>query len=333
MKRPTLSIIIPIFNSSSSISTIVNSILKQDFHDFELLLINDGSTDNSLEILHRLAHTDRRISIHSKENGGPSSARNFGLECAKGKYIQFYDSDDDILPEALNTTIKAAESSGADIVVSGWQINTATSSKPINPKECIVKNDLTNFVLESIGNDGTLYNLWNKLFCADIIRKNNLRFRDDVWFGEDLMFAFEYFKHANSLKIVSKITYIYNTGSDSSVFRTSSIIPTYRYANDKSLGEFVGENKTEKTQDLYQWIRWRWLLSYWMLVGQSNKSLKEKIILINQGITKGLVVAKNSHNIGRNKYILEKIVNYLIKHPFLALIFTRILSLIKRIML
>lgn len=332
MTKPTLSIIIPVYNAAEYISNIIQRILDQDFNDFELLLIDDGSNDNSLNIINEFSIRHKNITVYSKKNGGPSSARNFGLERAKGKYIQFYDSDDDILPGALSTIIKVIRSSDVDMVISGWQINTASSVKPISPDGCIVRTDLTNFILQSIGNDGTLYNLWNKLFRADIIHENNLRFREDVWFGEDLMFAFEYFKHIRSLKIIPNITYNYYTDNNSSVFRASSIIPKYRHINDIALGEFVGKSYSEKTKDLYHWVRWRWLLSYWMLVSKSNNPLRLKIALIKQGVNKGLIVAKSSRYIGKNKHTLEKTINYLIRHPLLALIFASILSWIKRIM-
>ena len=119
MKQPLLSIVIPVYNAKKSIKSIVTCILREEFKDFELLLINDGSTDNTLAILEEIAEKDTRIKVYDKSNGGPSSARNLGLKEATGQYIQFYDSDDTIPNQALSITTKAIQNTDSDLLISG----------------------------------------------------------------------------------------------------------------------------------------------------------------------------------------------------------------------
>lgn len=333
MKAPTLSIIIPVYNAAEYLDGIVTAILHEEFRDFELILVDDGSTDDSLALMKRYATKDRRVRIYSKENGGPSSARNLGLARARGQYIQFYDSDDTILPGALHTIIRAIDSTGADLLVSGWQIRRLTpqSVTPISPQPATVDEDIVDFTLTSIGQDGTLYNLWNKLFRADLIRRHKLRFRDDVWFGEDLLFAFSYLAHCRRLCIIPDITYSYLVNRGTNVFRRSSIVPEYRQINNAALDAFIGKRPVRKTQELAHWVKWRWLLSYWMLVSRSGLPLEEKLSLIRQGASDGLVVAQNTHYIGAKKYLLENILRRLTKHPFAALTFGGVLSNFKQL--
>ena len=98
---PIISIIIPIYNAEKYLSTCIESILSQGFEDFELLLINDGSKDNSLSICNDYAQRDSRIKVFDKPNGGVSSARNLGLDNATGEYVMFVDADDRLAPNAL----------------------------------------------------------------------------------------------------------------------------------------------------------------------------------------------------------------------------------------
>ena len=123
MSQPLLSIIIPAWNTGDSVRQIVNSVISQSFTDFEMIIIDDGSTDDTPRILQAIEKTDERIRVFTKENGGPSSARNLGLDKATGKYIQFYDADDNIASDALANTISSIESLKCDLLISGWQID------------------------------------------------------------------------------------------------------------------------------------------------------------------------------------------------------------------
>ena len=133
MSKPELSIIIPAYNCAASVTQIVNSILRQDFKDFELIIVNDCSTDNTLDILKKLAKTDRRIKVvNQNKNGGASAARNTGIAKAHGKYIMFFDADDDIVADTLATFIKAIKKPEIELAVSGFTSVTIKNKKVLN---------------------------------------------------------------------------------------------------------------------------------------------------------------------------------------------------------
>lgn len=292
---------------------MVESILSQSFRNFELLLIDDGSTDNTLRNLRDIATTDDRVKVHTKNNGGPSSARNLGLAKATGTYIQFFDSDDIIADHTLTVVANAITQTNSDVLVSGWQIDLQTARglvknyKRIQPREETVTKNLPEYILRSLGSDGTLYNLWNKLFRADIIHEHNLRFREDLRFGEDLLFALDYFKYMRRLSIIPDITYHYQAHSETSVFSSSSIVPEYRAANDAAIVQFADHKLSATEQSLLQWLRWRWLASYWSLVVGSDKEFSVKRSLIQQFQPEKLGAARLSI-IGGKKYVIQCLI-------------------------
>ena len=336
MKSPLVSIIVPAWNIGENIQNIVNSIINQPFGDFELIIIDDGSSDNTLSILKGLEKIDSRIKVFTKINGGPSSARNIGLEYANGKYIQFYDSDDNIPKNAMKITTSAIKKTSSDMLVSGWQIDLQSPKglienyKQIKPKEETINKDTTKYTLRSLGSIGTLYNLWNKLFRADIIRKYNLRFREDLYFGEDLLFSLDYIKHINSLSVIPDITYNYLTNSKTSVFSLSSINPNYRKINDEAIIAFAGPNPTDVEYDLSQWLRWRWLMSYWSQVAVSKISYREKLQLIREFKPTNLSVIKTPKNIGWKKYIIQLIASMARLSAFTSLLPGQLFQVLKK---
>ena len=115
---PLVSIVIPVYNSEKYLEECLDSVLGQTYHNLEIICVNDGSSDSSGTILERYALADKRIQIITKENGGPASARNDGLSKAKGKYIQFLDSDDFFDKELIRITVDKAIRTDSQIVIS-----------------------------------------------------------------------------------------------------------------------------------------------------------------------------------------------------------------------
>lgn len=330
MKPPTLSIIIPVYNASGTISTIVSSILNQTFQDFELILVDDGSTDSTLNVLRGLKKRDQRIVLRSKKNGGPSSARNDGLSKAHGKYVLFFDADDDIDQRMLELMVRTIGIEKSDLVVSGWQIDLTVNKKPvkayktISPKKTQITGDqseLKKHVLRSIGNEGLLYNLWNKMFKMDIINEHDLRFREDIRFGEDLIFSFHYLNHVARISITPEPLYHYQVGSMTSVFSTSALNPEYRHINNEELDLFAGTTRDRETDDLTQWIKWRWLLSYYRIVAGSNLPRDEKIRLIRANSHDRPKMARDALYIRPKKLALERLGYVVSRSPQAALAF------------
>ena len=180
MKDELLSIIVPIFNSEDSIEKCVKSIEAQEYANYELILINDGSIDNTLEICKRLARKNKKIKIINKENTGVSDTRNIGIELAKGKYIQFVDSDDEICPTLSRKLIRLIEKNNADIGICGYTIIKKT--KKIDK---INENMNCNYDLYFLYEKYLLHPIWNKIYVREKINK---KFDREISLGEDLLF-------------------------------------------------------------------------------------------------------------------------------------------------
>lgn len=198
---PLISIIVPVYNSEKTLNRCVDSILSQKFYDWELLLINDGSTDQSGELCNEYAAKDQRIKVFHKENGGASSARNEGLERATGRWITFVDSDDFIDTTFLDSFIKSHD---CDLYIAGIQfVNNTTILLP--PEECIKIEDVTE--LDNLLNKLYFTVPWGKVYRNDIIQQNKIRFNINLKIGEDTDFVLRYLLYTNTIKLISKSLY------------------------------------------------------------------------------------------------------------------------------
>lgn len=330
MSAPLLTIIIPAYNAAASVGRIVSSIVAQEFRDFELIVVDDGSTDNTINVLRGLKKNDPRIIIRSQKNGGPSSARNTGLEKARGQYVMFFDADDDIDPQMLKKMVSEAQTHKSDLVVCGWRIDLQTQNdliknyKQVSPPSQHIEGSqavIKPYVLRSIGRSGQLYNLWNKLFRRDIIQKAGLRFREDLRFGEDLVFTFHYLRHASRLQLIPTPLYHYVSGSSSSLFGASALAPEYRRANDQELRAYAGEPRSAELDDLLGWVRWRWLLSYYLIVARSSHAGSKKLQLIRAAVDDNLSLANQPRHIGIKYYLIEVVLS-VIRHSSHVTLFT-----------
>ncbi|WP_163144067.1 glycosyltransferase family 2 protein [Bacillus sp. 22-7] len=202
-----ISIIMPVYNSEEYLSDAIKSILNQSYENFELILINDGSKDNSGSICDEFAQKDARVVVIHKDNGGISDARNAGLRVAKGEYIAFSDNDDIFSGNLLEDNFKIAKQYDADIVkygVSYYEISNKSKRKiPIRdlPFQVIDKNGISKDYLTLKRNNIFVY-VWDSLIRKDIILDNNLFFDRAFKFGgEDIDFNLSIFKYIKKLVI------------------------------------------------------------------------------------------------------------------------------------
>ena len=179
---PKISIIVPVYNVEEYLSNCVESLLNQTFKDFELILVNDGSTDNSLEICKKYKNIDNRIRIVDKNNGGLSSARNAGLDVAKGDYIGFIDSDDYVHPKMYEILYKKIVENNAEISLCNFKKVHNYDKELLKTNENLEQKILTEFMskieaLEKMDEENgvVLIVAWNKLYKRDLFR--NLRYR------------------------------------------------------------------------------------------------------------------------------------------------------------
>ena len=216
-----VSIIVPVYNVESVLHYCVDSILNQSYKDFELILIDDGSTDKSGEICDRYASDNSNIVVKHIENQGVSKARNTGIGIAKGEYICFIDSDDYVAENYLEELFRTKEKySDYDSVWCGFQTVSDYKCSDLNAYIYSQEEDYSGLNRTDIM---TLHEKWlsqmpwNKLFKIDTIKDNNIRFREDLSLGEDLIFNLDYLEHTNGKIIVvnKALNYYLRSGSES----------------------------------------------------------------------------------------------------------------------
>lgn len=203
--NPTISIIIPVYNTEKYLRRCLDSIVAQTYKDFECILVDDGSTDASGKICDEYAAKDNRFKVFHKKNGGVSSARNLGLDNAKGEYIAFCDADDYVKENWLSEFILRIPI--CDIVVSGFEkTHCGKVQKKIYPYYNLSEPDLLWTILEI---DGTAGFLWNKCFRTEIIAKENIRFKEKYKLWEDEEFISRYMGYTKKVAFGSLATYCY----------------------------------------------------------------------------------------------------------------------------
>ena len=217
-----LSIITPVYNTASYLPDCFESILSQSFQDFELLLVDDGSTDGSGDVCDIYAQRDSRIRVFHKENGGVSSARNLALDNAKGEWVYFVDSDDELLPNGLETMVNCT-SDDVDIVLAGYERYNIDGSVlyKINDRVITVleKKESLSTLYE---NHGLYYNYLSygciRLLRNKIIQSNHLRFDQELANKEDTLFLTQYIIKSNGItRFTTTPVYRYNEREDSAM--------------------------------------------------------------------------------------------------------------------
>lgn len=231
LQQATVSVIVPVYNVQDYLEKCVHSILAQTYHTFELILVDDGSTDESPRLCDQLALADPRITVIHKPNGGLSSARNAALDVAQGKYIAFIDSDDYVNPQLLEKTVAAIEAGGFDWCAFGMQKEDPQGNllEPVcfKPRTLRIENEQERmaFLLKNLLNYRIGWEACSHLYRGDIIRKNELRFVSERQvFAEDLLFSFTYWLYASSCTVLEEPLYHY-------IQRCGSLMEKSRHKN------------------------------------------------------------------------------------------------------
>lgn len=206
---PEISIIVPVYNTAGYIRRCVDSIIAQTFTGWELIMLDDGSTDGSLDIMREYASLDNRIRVMTHSNRGVSRTRNRGIDESRGRWITFIDSDDYVAPDYLKNLIAATRSDkNIDIVISGWRYN----GRPTILKErLLLRPDYL-----SIFNSGVNHGfVCSKLYRSDIFKEHGVRFPEDIVFGEDGFLLMEALEFAKAVYIAKDADYHYERRQES----------------------------------------------------------------------------------------------------------------------
>jgi glycosyltransferase involved in cell wall biosynthesis len=218
----TFSIIIPIYNTAAHLPACIDSVLAQTCGDFELVLVDDGSTDGSAEVCREAAARDARVRVISQENGGVSRARNAGLAEVSGRYVTWVDSDDTMEPDWLEGAAEVLGRTGCDAVIFSMRYAVQAGGEASTRKERVLEDRVyagPREMAEAMMRRGGLliYAAGNKIYRRDLIARRGLRFPEGRDFGEDRLFNFAYLRDCGAVATSSRVVYNYYKRGTSSL--------------------------------------------------------------------------------------------------------------------
>lgn len=209
--NPSVSIIVPVYNAEACLRRCVESVLNQEYADFELLLADDGSRDSSGRICDEYAVADSRVRVFHKENSGVSDSRNLCLDQARGRYLQFLDADDWITANATKLLVQAMEEHLCDLVISDFYRVVGERVSPkgdIDEAQVLSREEYASHMMENPAN--YYYGvLWNKLYRREIVERHHLRMDPAISWCEDFMFNLEYIRRAKTFFALQVPVYYY----------------------------------------------------------------------------------------------------------------------------
>lgn len=288
-----VSVIVPVYNVEKYVGKMLDSLLAQNYKNLEIICVDDGSTDASLNILKKYMYRDSRIKIIEKTNSGVSDARNIGIENAKGKYIYFCDADDILhitLISTLVALIKNADLAYVDFVRNEGEFKQLDGE---------INQDRDDFCEVILNDNGYL---WNKIFVTEIIKIHTLRFDRNIAICEDEVFIFNYLQYINKIKYNPSCLYFYRLHSDSATGnrKITSKQLTFCEARYKILNFIEQGNYREDclNQALNQTLITFSYTTKDLLFKQKNRELREKWLGY---IIDHFCIIKKKYNISFNK--------------------------------
>lgn len=225
-----ISVVIPVYNAEKYLHQCIDSVLHQTYQNIELIVVDDGSIDFSGKICEKYASIDQRVRYFHKANGGVSSARNYGICCAKGDYIVFVDSDDTVKPEMLEILLK----NNCDFSMCGYELYDDISNTVSIQYSCYKLSGTIHDLVQNIRDYVSppyLLGPCFKLFKRTIIAANNVIFPPELSYGEDAIFVLEYLAYCKTVSVSSYVGYSYRKHGSESLsgkFLTNKIDINYR---------------------------------------------------------------------------------------------------------
>ena len=220
-----VSIIVPIYNAEPFLSKCITSLSKQSHKDIEIILINDGSTDNSFNICKKFSTKDKRIKILNQKNKGQSAARNLGIDIAKGKYIMFVDADDFCELDMVSSLLEVIKMKHIELAICSYTSHLFDGNKELISNQLKMESgyksakDLMGLRIvnlsnhqEKISRDYEVASVWGRLYVAEIIEKNHLRFNPFLTKFEDMEFNMVYLSYIDGVFVLDKSLYHYHVG-------------------------------------------------------------------------------------------------------------------------
>lgn len=263
---PLVTIIIPVYNTKKYLRDCVESVLSQTYHNLEIILIDDGSTDGSEKIVDDYAKTDKRIKVIHQKNQGQSSARNIGIQKATGDYVSFIDSDDKIKPSFIANLLTPFQEENTAISVCGIHYKRLKTKSArdvyVNPLRSRYKSESYKaYILYLLTVDGRMYSSTNKLYHTNIAK--TIKFSKSLNFAEDTKYVLDYLEKSHGeIKFVLQPLYIYNFGTEgSTVNRTATIWQNWQ-TSYHNLKKWLGPHPKLREQFWLHLVHLRWRISY-----------------------------------------------------------------------
>ncbi len=269
-ESPVVSVIIPVFNIEAYLPQCLESLTAQSFRNFEILCVDDASSDNSANVVRVYQKQDSRIRLLQQEHAGVSAARNLGIRQARGTYFLFFDGDDWAEPDMLASLVSAAESDRADIAVCSAYVECDCEDQIRRRLESLKKSLTVCGMLWEAGEDtcdvwtvlelpGSWPFVWNKLIRGDLVREQNILFSEKLQLGEDGLFLQILFQYARKVRFIQPALYHYRYQRKASatvrLFQEQQIRFSQHVEILRNLcGELDTRNKLEQNrEDLLRW--------------------------------------------------------------------------------
>lgn len=284
IEEPLITIIVPVYNGEKYIDKCVNSVLNQEYKNIEMILINDGSKDNSKEILDKWSQANERIKVIHQENAGVSAARNKGIEAAQGSYVTFVDVDDYIARDFVSYYYNLIKENNAEIALTPMPQKFDDDSENVATN---IEDSIQIWNGEKTACEMLYYNIaigpWNKLISKELINRNNIKFNTKLSYGEGFNFSVDCFQRAKKIAVGKRKVYYYRVNNPNSamtrfklelvtgsieaqkyirknlVKETKELIDACKYANWHTycdcLNTIIGCRVIEQNKEIYKEIK------------------------------------------------------------------------------
>lgn len=254
MENKLISIIIPLYNNEKFIGKCLDSVINQIYSNIEVIVVNDGSTDNSGNIVKQYTMKDKRIKLINKKNSGVSDTRNIGLENAHGEYVCFSDADDILSPDYVSYMLSLMIEDGIDVVSCNSMFGNYDKKQTKRIEERIINGEKAAIALLSYT---VPIGVYSKLFKKSFLDHNNIRFRTNLVIGEGFNFNMDAFQRAKKVNMSNRKIYFYRRDNDTSVTTKFSM---KKWKNGLYAIQVIKNNLSVQTPNIikaWHYARWR----------------------------------------------------------------------------
>lgn len=284
MNKKMVTIIIPVYNGEKHIIKCIENIMQQTYFNIEIIVLNDGSTDKTKELLNNIEEKYKKVKVVNKNNSGVSNTRNLGIKMARGEYIAFLDSDDFMEKTAIEDMITKIKNDNIDMLIYGFKV--VGSNNRFNDTEVLKKlyvndaskNDIVKSVISTKNN---IYGYaWRALYSKKLILDNNIFFPEGIKISEDYMFFLNAINSSKRILIDYNEYYLYNINEESmSIKYIPSLLNDMLYVN-KWMYDNIVKDKESLVNGYYCCMSNTYLRAVQNIVRNKNSNLKESIKLI-----------------------------------------------------